>query len=465
MVMTDTHKKVGFFDHLYFVTQGKFAAIYNPYSYKGPFVFPQPLLLPLKKLLTGVHTTAEVKMKLEKLELLAEDELPSLIRQLKEYDLLSYDGEKNSIRINPLSNPEKGSFWVDLTNQCNFRCTYCYIDRKKEVIDPEMFRLLLERLMANEKNYPYRDIVFVLAGGEPLLYFDVFKRMVGVIKDFQKKYTGKVKTEILAITNGSLLTDEKARYLKKEDVKVALSFDGTEDVHNQTRRFVDGSGTYPYVLRGLRIAKKHGILANVITTVTQKNIMHLSEWVKFLLAERVGFQLQFYKKTTPSCLDKPLLFNNRTIGAYLKAVEAIFDHYRTMPAGAPSLPIFLESGKLPFFTSEYACAAGHNYFTITSNCEIKVCPTSGIKIPFDKVPDFIVAARKSSQKLVDYSVNSNPICRECLWKYLCKGGCKMEQFVMNMTDKRPNACMFYRKLIPYILELQIKSVIMSNART
>lgn len=464
MPATDKHKKVGFFDHLYFMNEGKFAAIYNPYSYKGPFVFPRVLLSPLKKILTGKYTVAEAMEKLQKLDMLAEGELPVLIRELRGYDLLSYDGEENRIHLNPLSNPEKGSFWIDLTNQCNFRCSYCYIDRKKEVIDPEKFRLLLDRLITEKDNYPYREIVFVLAGGEPLLYFEVFKKMIAVIKDFQKKYAAEVKTEILAITNGSLLTEERAAYIKKEGVRIALSFDGVEKIHNQTRKFINGTGTYRHVLQGLKTAKKYGILSNVITTVTQKNIMFLPEWVTFLLKQRVGFQLQFYKKVTPSCLDEPLIFNSKSIGSYLKTIRAVYSYYDKKPPGEPTVPIFLDSGKLPFFTSEYACAAGHNYFTITPNCELKVCPTSPIKVAFEKVPNFVEVVREKNRKFVDYSVDTNPVCRECLWKYQCKGGCKMEQLVLKTTDKAPNACAFYKKMIPYLLSLQVKSIVKRNAK-
>lgn len=457
MAPTDRNKKVGFFDHLYYTRQGEYQAIYNPYSYRGPFVFPRPLYTPLKEILNGTKTVAQAKQLLKQTGLLSDRELLYLIRQLKEFDLLSYDGEKNRLHINPLSNPNKGSFWIDLTNQCNFRCTYCYIDRNKEVIDPKKFRDLLDRLMEQKDAYPFREIVFVLAGGEPLLYFDIFKQMVLAIEDFQKTYGKGVRTEILTITNGSLITDEKAKFMKEHKVKAAVSFDGLEQIHNQTRQFVDKSGTFKYVLRGVEIAKKHKVLNNIITTVTQKNIMHLPEWVEFLLEREIGFQFQFYKKVTASCLDTPLVFNKKTIGAYLKAIQTIYKFYETKPG--LHVPIFLDSGKLPFFTSEFSCAAGYNYFTITQNCELKVCPTSGIKIPYDKVPNFIHSIRERNRAFVEYSVNSNPVCRKCKWKYLCKGGCKMEQIVLKTTKSAPNSCPFYKKMIPYLLSLQIRSKI------
>jgi len=457
MKKTDVEKKVGFYDHLYYTRQGAYQAIYNPYSYRGPLVIPHRLFPSLKKILDGSHTAGEAKDLLRKTGLLTGKDLSYLIQQLKEFDLLSYDGEENRLHINPLSNPNKGSFWIDLTNQCNFRCTYCYIDRKKEIIDPEKFRELLDRLMDQKDDYPFREIVFVLAGGEPLLYFDVFKGMVRVIRDFQKKYGSAVKTEILTITNGSLLTDEKAIFLKENGIKAAVSFDGIESVHNKTRQFVDGSGTFPVVLRGVEIAKKHQVLNNIITTVTSKNIMHLPEWVTFLLEREIGFQFQFYKKVTPSCLDKPLSFTPEAIAAYLKAIKTIYDFYKKKPD--LHVPIFLDSGKLPFFTSEFSCAAGYNYFTITPNCELKVCPTSAIRIGYDKVTKFVAAIREKNRTFVEYSVNSNPVCRECIWKYLCKGGCKMEQLVLNTTKSAPNSCKFYKKMIPYLVSLQIKSKI------
>jgi uncharacterized protein len=217
--------------------------------------------------------------------------------------------------------------------------------------------------MEQKEAYPFREIVFVLAGGEPLLYFDVFKKMVLAIEDFQKAYGTGVKTEILTITNGSLITDEKAKFMKEHRVKAAISFDGLEEIHNQTRQFVDKSGTVQVCPSGCRNRQKAQGPQQHHHDVTQKNIMHLPEWVEFLLEREIGFQFQFYKKVTASCLDTPLVFNKKTIGAYLKAIKTYTGFMK--PNTGLHVPIFLDSGKLPFFTSEFSCAAGYNYFTIT----------------------------------------------------------------------------------------------------
>ena len=453
MFSLNKKNKISFFDHLYYTKINKYQVIYNPYSYKGPAVIPLNSFALLKKVLNGKNTVKDI----------LDDQITlDLLNNLCQYDLLSVDGEKNHMFANPLSNPEKASFWIDVTNQCNFRCTYCYIDRKKEVIDPDRFMSLFDKLMTLKNDYPFKEIVLVLAGGEPLLYFEVFKKLIKTIQTLQQKYSERVKFQTIVITNGSLLTEEKAVFLRKNGIRVAISLDGIGEYNNKTRKFIDGSGTFKYVLKGLEIAKKNNILSNVITTVSSKNINHLPQLVSFLLSKEVGFQLQFYKKTTQFCLDEAVVFDKKAIDSYLKTIKVVYDYYDSKPKSKKRLSIFLESSKALFFTSEYSCAAGYNYFTITQNCELKVCPASNIKIPFDKVANFISVLREKNKKFIQYSVNSNPICKKCLWKYACKGGCKMEKFVAGTTKSTPNICSFYKKMLPYLIKLEAQSIIRQN---
>ncbi|MCX6730393.1 MAG: radical SAM protein [Candidatus Roizmanbacteria bacterium] len=460
--MFDIKKTIGLFDNLYYTEVKGYKAIWNPYSYKSPFVFPEKLFAPLKKILNGKYSIDEVQKRIEKTDLLEKKEIPLLIQQLQDHNLLSYDKEKNHIHINPQSNSEKASFWIDVTNQCNFRCTYCYIDRKKEVIDPHKLRLLLEGLLKQKKDYPFRKMLFILAGGEPLLYFDALKKTIKVLQEFQKNHKGEMTSDIQIITNGSLLTEERAKYFKKEKVRLSISFDGIGAYNDKTRQFANGSGTYSKVTKGIDIAKNYDILANTITTVTSKNIKHLPELVSSLLEREVGFQLQFYKKVTKFCLDEPVVFNDESIGYYLKAVKNVYDWYASGHKKKKDMDIYLDSVKIPFYTGEHGCAAGYNYFTITQNCEIKVCPASEVKIPFESAPRYISAVRNRHKEFVGHSVNHNPVCKKCLWKYQCKGGCKMEQFVTGSTKKAPSTCLFYKKYIPYLINLEVESILRSN---
>jgi len=458
MSLLRNSQKIGLFDHLYYTKIKKFQVIYNPYSYKKPAVVEIGFFNWIKNFLKGELTVNQITAKNQ---IFDKKQMLGWLDYLFEHDLLSVGGEKNHLFINPLSNPEKASFWVDVTNQCNFRCSYCYIDRKKETIDPNKFKDLFEKLIASKKEYPFNEIVFVLAGGEPLLFFDTLKNLIGTIEALQKKYLKILKIQTLIITNGSLLTEEKAKFFRKNKIRIAISLDGIEEYNDQTRKFIDGKGTYKYILRGIDIAKKYRILSNVIVTVSSKNILHLPRFVSFLLAQKIGFQLQFYKKTTRFCLDMPIVFDKKTIGAYLKAIKVVYDYY-LLNQKAYNLPIFLDSGKALLFTSKYGCAAGYNYFTITQNCELKVCPASDIKVDFTKVPDFISSLRKKNKAFIQYSVDTHPICKKCLWKYACKGGCKMENLVNGYTKKAPNICAFYKKMLPYMIKLEAKSLIESH---
>jgi len=465
IIKTDEDKKVSFFDSLYYSTFGKYKVIYNPYSYKGPLVLPKKIFLTLKKFLNGKYKAKEIKEKIKEKLNLNNEKLLHLIRQLNGYDLLSYDAEKNHIHINPNLDRNEITFWVDLTNQCNFRCTYCYIERKKEIINPEKFELLLDKLINYINKYSFRKVKFFLAGGEPLLYFDNFKKIVLTIKRFEKKYSHLIKTEIYVITNGSLLTEDKAKYLKDEKIKVAISCDGLEKFHNKTRKFINGEGTFKYVFQGIQLAKKYNILNNVIVTITSKNIINLPDYVSFLLNNKIGFELQFYRVLSPFCLEEKLRFSNLTIKKYIETIRVIYDFYKKNSKKnirvKNKMPIMLLDQKTPFSISRYSCGAGYNYFTITSNCEIKVCPASNIKIPFDKISNFLIRIKKIS-RFINYPIDNNPVCNKCLWKYLCRGGCKLEKFFLKNNNIDFNYCRFYKKIISYLIFLEVEDMLSQN---
>jgi len=139
-----------------------------------------------------------------------------------------------------------------ITNNCNMACTYCYgsfgHNEKKNQMSKDTVRKTID--FCQELNI--KQIAFF--GGEPLLNFKV------IVEAIEYSRLNKFDISFGMTTNGTLVTEEIADYLKKHNVRVSVSIDGPEDIHNISRRYKDNTSTYSDVLNGIAILKDRGIL-------------------------------------------------------------------------------------------------------------------------------------------------------------------------------------------------------------
>lgn len=107
---------------------------------------------------------------------------------------------------------------------------------------------LANRLAEHVESVKEGNILVVLHGGEPMLYPNL-EYLLSTLKN-------KVKRVEFAIqTNGTLFTSENLEILKKYQVRIGVSIDGPQSVHDKFRVTHTGEGSYNTVLKGLSLAK------------------------------------------------------------------------------------------------------------------------------------------------------------------------------------------------------------------
>lgn len=159
--------------------------------------------------------------------------------------------------------PPIKSFLVLVAETCNMHCSYCYgtyhNSNSKNVMDVETAKRVID--FANKLHV--HEIAFF--GGEPLLNFNIIK----VIVEYAQKKGLLMNYGIT--TNGTLITDSIADFFKKNNFKVSVSIDGPKEVHNLTRQYHNGTGTYNDVLRGINKLKERQILSALEITYSMKH--------------------------------------------------------------------------------------------------------------------------------------------------------------------------------------------------
>ncbi|HVP91308.1 MAG TPA: radical SAM protein, partial [Terriglobales bacterium] len=107
-----------------------------------------------------------------------------------------------------------------LTDDCNFRCSYCYQKRGRTRLDPEAAKRAFD--LFQPFLGPECSVNFY--GGEPLLAAGT---MVDLVRHIGSRAAGrKTKITYSVATNGSLLTGGLLDFLESHRFTVLLSFDG-----------------------------------------------------------------------------------------------------------------------------------------------------------------------------------------------------------------------------------------------
>lgn len=179
-----------------------------------------------------------------------------------------------------------------VAESCNLGCKYCYAEegnfgRPAKLMSRETARLAVDQFLARTRGTAEGTIVFF--GGEPLLNFDVVKFVVEYALE-RGQAEGKTITFSIT-TNGTIMTEEIARFLAKHRFGMKLSIDGDRETHDRMRYRKDGRGSYDQIVANLRILKRYRRSISARATLTRHNTdtIGIEAHLKGLGFTRVGF--------------------------------------------------------------------------------------------------------------------------------------------------------------------------------
>ncbi len=164
---------------------------------------------------------------------------------------------------------------LNVTNQCNLSCKYCYEfgeDRvgnpegKTKFMSEETARATVDYLL--EQSEGRRSVHLTFFGGETLMNFKVVRSTIEYARE-QARAAGKT-IDFSLTTNATLLTPKIIEYLAENQVGVTISIDGPKELNDKFRVFHNGKGTYeviaPKVKELLQKHKSRPIAARVTLT-------------------------------------------------------------------------------------------------------------------------------------------------------------------------------------------------------
>ena len=138
---------------------------------------------------------------------------------------------------------------LHVAHDCNLACKYCFAgkgeyDGQREIMSYEVGKQALDYLIANSPGRRNLEVDFF--GGEPLLNWDVCKRLVAYGREQEKLHNKNFRFTLT--TNGLLINDDVIDFYNREMGNVVLSLDGRKVTHDRLRVGRNGKGSYDLIL-------------------------------------------------------------------------------------------------------------------------------------------------------------------------------------------------------------------------
>lgn len=220
----------------------------------------------------GRHTLAEICAGVAAGEGLAEVDILQFVQEACLAGFIStspdlkpaYSGRAQAVGCGTLE-----ELWIYTNNSCQLRCKHCLVDGGTESAAP-MPAVEIEQLVDDALELGAKRIYFT--GGEPFLRKDIVSLIEYVTS----------RTELVVLTSGVLLTEEKARRLTEianNNLLLQVSLEGPD---GQTNDAIRGAGSFEAAVGGIRSLVEAGLPTIVTTTITALNRHRITDTSRFL---------------------------------------------------------------------------------------------------------------------------------------------------------------------------------------
>lgn len=129
-----------------------------------------------------------------------------------------------------------------------------------------------------EENKP----VIIFYGGEPLVNYEVLVYIAEKINSLRDVEKCVKNLEMSMVSNGLLLTEERALKLKELGVSIAISVDGFTEEANAMRVDVAGKNVFNKILRTLDMCKRIGVEVSLSVTLSEETIKDTKNILKLV---------------------------------------------------------------------------------------------------------------------------------------------------------------------------------------
>lgn len=182
---------------------------------------------------------------------------------------------------------------IKLTNDCNFRCPYCYQNHTDKIMTNETLAIVKKYLLKSKEKQNLK-IMINYFGGEPLLCLETIADLQVFLNENKFDYKSYVTT------NGYLLTPEVLDKLFEVGISsYIITIDGVPEIHNKTRILADGSGSFNIIINNLVYALNQTNLKIIVRcNINKKKENYIGDFFKLLKTMKILHKVQLFFNET-----------------------------------------------------------------------------------------------------------------------------------------------------------------------
>lgn len=350
---------------------------------------------------------------------------------------------------------------LHVAHDCNLACKYCFAgkgeyDGPKGLMSYETGKRALDFLVEQSGTRHNLEVDFF--GGEPLLNWDVCKKLVEYGRSIEKKYNKNFRFTVT--TNGVLLNDEIMDFCNKEMGNVVLSLDGRKETHDRLRITRKNTGSYDMIIdkfkkfaqsRNQKDYYMRGTYTHFNTDFS-KDVIHMAdEGFKELSIEPVVCDpSEDYALKDSDLLvlkEQYEILANEMLRRYRKGNGFTFYHYM----------IDLDAG--PCIVKRVSgCGVGTEYMAVTPDGELYPCHqfVGDEKFLLGDIWNG-VKNKNVLEQFENCNVYSHKECKDCFAKLYCSGGCAANAYhsTGSVSGVYEFGCELHRKRIECAVMLKV----------
>ncbi len=350
---------------------------------------------------------------------------------------------------------------LHVAHDCNLACKYCFAgkgeyDGPKGLMSFETGKRALDFLI--EQSGTRRNLEVDFFGGEPLLNWEVCKKLVAYGREQEKRHNKNFRFTLT--TNGLLINDDVIDFCNKEMANVVLSLDGRKITNDAMRVSANGTGSYDLIvdkfkkLASSRNQKDYYMRG----TYTHNNldfasdIIHMADLgFKELSIEPVvsdpGEPYALKNEDLPVLKEQYQILADEMLRRYRKGDGFTFYHYMIDLNAGPCI-VKRVSG----------CGVGTEYLAVTPSGELYPCHQ------FVGDEKFLlgdiwkgITNKEVIEQFEGCNVYSHKECKDCFAKLYCSGGCAANAYhtTGSVNGIYEFGCELHRKRIECAIMLKV----------
>lgn len=350
---------------------------------------------------------------------------------------------------------------LHVAHACNLCCDYCFAGQgkyqgKDALMSFEVGKQAFDFLIANSGTRRNLEVDFF--GGEPMLNFDVVKKLVAYAREIEGE-KGK-NFRFTFTTNGVALDEDVMDFLNREMSNVVLSLDGRKEVNDRFRKNAAGRGSYDIIVPKFQqlVKKRGGKNYYVRGTFTHNNvdftndILHMAD----LGFTELSMEPVVCPPGDPYALtdeDLPKLFEQYEI----LATEMLKREREGRPFTFYHYMIDLKNGPC-IYKRITGCGSGTEYMAVTPAGDLYPCHqfVGDEKYKLGDVWQGVTNTA-TQDEFRHCNAYSRPECRECWARLYCSGGCAANSYHATGSVKGVYAygCELFKKRIECAVMMQV----------